>query len=102
MSRADSCIDGFCSFLSHTNVISLIVDTGTIEGRFDPVLQAELRDKLNNYTILDPPKRLIEIGNDVVKADTKGKMSAIPYLYKQQGAHRVNVDVNGDAMSIPS
>lgn len=55
-----------------------MVDSWATEGGcVDPMLLPENREKRIDCTTLDPPKRLLEIGNVIVKADTKGKMPVI-------------------------
>lgn len=54
-----------------------MVDGGAAEGCVEPVLLPDVRDKLVDYTILDPPKRLIGIDKSVLEADAKGKMPII-------------------------
>lgn len=52
-------------------------DGEAAEGCVDPVLLLEVRENLIGYATLDPPKKLMGIGDGIVEADVKGKMPAI-------------------------
>lgn len=60
--------------LSHTNAISVMVDEAVLTQCF---YQKIASNGSTACTTLDPPKRLLEISNIIVKADPKGKMLTI-------------------------
>lgn len=55
----------------------MMVGGGATEGCVDPVLLPKVRDMHIDRTILDPSKKLIRIGSNIVNADVKGKMPII-------------------------
>lgn len=56
MWMASSCNNDVCPCPSLTNIIILMEDSKAAEGCVDPMLLLNVRDKLLDVTILDPPK----------------------------------------------
>lgn len=63
--------------LTKQNATSLIADIGAIKGCVNPVLRPKVYDELIDYNILDPPKRLIGVGSNIIEAGVKDEMPAI-------------------------